>query len=266
MTGDFATPLLDRISSPDDLRRLPESALKQVADELRQETISAVSVTGGHLGAGLGVVELTVALHYVFDTPRDRLVWDVGHQAYPHKILTGRRDRIRTLRAPGGLSGFTRRAESEYDPFGAAHASTSISAALGMAVARDLSDGENNVIAVIGDGAMSAGMAYEAMNNAGHLKSRLIVILNDNDMSIAPPVGAMSAYLAKLVSGRTYRTFRQFAKARRRLAAALRPRQAARDRGIRARASGPAGRCSRNSASTTSGRSTGTISTTCCRC
>ena len=212
MTGDFATPLLDRITAPDDLRRLPESDLKQVADELRRETISAVSVTGGHLGAGLGVVELTVALHYVFDTPRDRLIWDVGHQAYPHKILTGRRDRIRTLRAPGGLSGFTRRAESEYDPFGAAHASTSISAALGMAVARDLNGAENNVIAVIGDGAMSAGMAYEAMNNAGHLKSRLIVILNDNDMSIAPPVGAMSAYLAKLVSGRTYRTFRQFAK------------------------------------------------------
>ena len=212
MTGDSATPLLDRIASPDDLRRLPQSDLRQLADELRRETISAVSVTGGHLGAGLGVVELTVALHYVFDTPRDRLVWDVGHQAYPHKILTGRRDRIRTLRAPGGLSGFTRRAESAYDPFGAAHSSTSISAALGMAIARDLEGGDNNVIAVIGDGAMSAGMAYEAMNNAGHLKSRLIVILNDNDMSIAPPVGAMSAYLAKLVSGRAYRRFRAFAK------------------------------------------------------
>ena len=212
LSGDFATPLLDRIDTPDDLRRLPESDLKQVAEELRQETISTVSVTGGHLGAGLGVVELTVALHYVFDTPRDRLVWDVGHQAYPHKILTGRRDRIRTLRAPGGLSGFTRRSESEYDPFGAAHSSTSISAALGMAVARDLEGKENNVIAVIGDGAMSAGMAYEAMNNAGHLKSRLIVILNDNDMSIAPPVGAMSAHLARLVSGRTYRRFRQMAK------------------------------------------------------
>jgi 1-deoxy-D-xylulose-5-phosphate synthase len=207
-----ATPLLDGISSPEDLRKLPESALRQVADELRSETISAVSVTGGHLGAGLGVVELTVALHYVFDTPRDRIVWDVGHQAYPHKILTGRRDRIRTLRAPGGLSGFTRRSESEYDPFGAAHSSTSISAALGMAVARDLDHGDNNVVAVIGDGAMSAGMAYEAMNNAGHLKSRLIVILNDNDMSIAPPVGAMSAYLARLVSGRTYRTVRNFGK------------------------------------------------------
>ena len=212
LTGDSATPLLDQISSPADLRALPESRLRQVADELRQETISAVSVTGGHLGAGLGVVELTVALHYVFDTPRDRLIWDVGHQAYPHKILTGRRDRIRTLRAPGGLSGFTRRSESEYDPFGAAHSSTSISAALGMAVARDLGHGDNNVIAVIGDGAMSAGMAYEAMNNAGDLKSRLIVILNDNDMSIAPPVGALSAHLARLVSGRTYRRFRNFGK------------------------------------------------------
>ena len=169
-------------------------------------------MTGGHLGAGLGVVELTVALHYVFDTPRDKLIWDVGHQAYPHKILTGRRDRIRTLRQAGGLSGFTKRAESEYDPFGAAHSSTSISAALGMAVARDLEGGDNNIIAVIGDGAMSAGMAYEAMNNAGHLKSRLIVILNDNDMSIAPPVGAMSAHLATLVSGRTYRGFRRLAK------------------------------------------------------
>jgi 1-deoxy-D-xylulose-5-phosphate synthase len=212
LTGNPATPLLDRIASPDDLRRLPESSLRQVADELRQETVSAVSVTGGHLGAGLGVVELTVALHYVFDTPRDRLVWDVGHQAYPHKILTGRRDRIRTLRAPGGLSGFTKRTESEYDPFGAAHSSTSISAALGMAVARDLSQGDNNVIAVIGDGAMSAGMAYEAMNNAGHLKSRLIVILNDNDMSISRPVGAVSAHLARLVSSRTYRRFRQLGK------------------------------------------------------
>ncbi|MEX2319571.1 MAG: 1-deoxy-D-xylulose-5-phosphate synthase, partial [Bauldia sp.] len=212
MTGDTSTPLLDRIGLPDDLRRLPESDLKPLADELRRETISAVSVTGGHLGAGLGVVELTVALHYVFDTPRDRLIWDVGHQAYPHKILTGRRDRIRTLRQAGGLSGFTKRAESEYDPFGAAHASTSISAALGMAVARDLQGGDNNVIAVIGDGAMSAGMAYEAMNNAGHLGSRLIVILNDNDMSIAPPVGAMSAYLARLVSGRAYRRVRRVAK------------------------------------------------------
>jgi 1-deoxy-D-xylulose-5-phosphate synthase len=212
LTGERSTPLLDRISLPEDLRRLPESELGQLTDELRRETIAAVAVTGGHLGAGLGVVELTVALHYVFDTPRDRLVWDVGHQAYPHKILTGRRDRIRTLRAPGGLSGFTRREESEYDPFGAAHSSTSISASLGMAVARDLAGRENHVIAVIGDGAMSAGMAYEAMNNAGHLKSRLIVILNDNDMSIAPPVGAMSAYLAKLVSGRAYRSFRAFAK------------------------------------------------------
>ncbi|HEY1453292.1 MAG TPA: 1-deoxy-D-xylulose-5-phosphate synthase N-terminal domain-containing protein, partial [Roseiarcus sp.] len=206
------TPLLDQINSPADLRQMRESDLAQVAEELRAETISAVSVTGGHLGAGLGVVELTVALHYVFDTPADRVVWDVGHQAYPHKILTGRRDRIRTLRQGGGLSGFTKRAESEYDAFGAAHSSTSISAALGMAVARDLSHGDNHVVAVIGDGAMSAGMAYEAMNNAGALGSRLIVILNDNDMSIAPPTGAMSAYLARLVSGHTYRSLRDAAK------------------------------------------------------
>jgi 1-deoxy-D-xylulose-5-phosphate synthase len=206
------TPLLDRIHAPADLRRLDERELKQLADELRRETIDAVSVTGGHLGAGLGVVELTVALHYLFDTPNDRLVWDVGHQAYPHKILTGRRDRIRTLRQGGGLSGFTRRAESEYDPFGAAHSSTSISAGLGMAVARDLKGGSNRVVCVIGDGAMSAGMAYEAMNNAGALRSRLIVILNDNDMSIAPPTGAMSAYLARLVSGRAYLSIRDAAK------------------------------------------------------
>ena len=212
MTQTSKTPLLDRVSTPDDLRALPESELGQLADELRAETIDAVSVTGGHLGAGLGVVELTVALHYVFDTPRDRLIWDVGHQAYPHKILTGRRERIRTLRMAGGLSGFTRRAESEYDPFGAAHSSTSISAGLGMAVARDLAGGDNHVIAVIGDGAMSAGMAYEAMNNAGHLHSRLVVILNDNDMSIAPPTGAMSAYLARLVSGGAYRTIREAGK------------------------------------------------------
>jgi 1-deoxy-D-xylulose-5-phosphate synthase len=207
-----STPILDTIKTPEDLRRIPEAKLQDVAAELRSETIDAVSVTGGHLGAGLGVVELTVALHYVFDTPRDRVIWDVGHQAYPHKILTGRRDRIRTLRQAGGLSGFTKRSESEYDPFGAAHSSTSISAGLGMAVARDLDGGQNNVIAVIGDGAMSAGMAYEAMNNAGHLKSRLIVILNDNDMSIAPPTGAMSAYLARLVSGKTYRSLREIGK------------------------------------------------------
>ncbi len=207
-----STPLLDRIDTPADLRKLKESDLVQVTEELRAETISAVSVTGGHLGAGLGVVELTVALHYVFDTPSDRIIWDVGHQAYPHKILTGRRERIRTLRQGGGLSGFTKRAESEYDPFGAAHSSTSISASLGMAVARDLSNNSNNVVAVIGDGAMSAGMAYEAMNNAGAMGSRLIVILNDNDMSIAPPTGAMSAYLARLVSGRAYRTLRGAAK------------------------------------------------------
>src|SRR3954466_10134761 len=207
-----STPLLDTIRAPADLRRLSKQELTQVADELRAETIDAVSVTGGHLGAGLGVVELTVALHYVFDTPRDRLIWDVGHQAYPHKILTGRRDRIRTLRQGGGLSGFTKRAESEYDPFGAAHSSTSISAGLGMAVARDLDGRPNNVVCVIGDGAMSAGMAYEAMNNAGAMHSRLIVILNDNDMSIAPPVGAMSSYLARLVSGGAYRSLRETAK------------------------------------------------------
>ncbi len=202
------TPLLDQIITPADLRRLDESKLPQIADELRKETIDAVSITGGHLGAGLGVVELTVALHYLFDTPNDRIIWDVGHQAYPHKILTGRRDRIRTLRTGGGLSGFTKRAESDYDPFGAAHSSTSISAGLGMAVARDLSGGDNNVIAVIGDGAMTAGMAYEAMNNAGAMDSRLIVILNDNDMSIAPPVGALSSYLARLISSRTYMSLR----------------------------------------------------------
>ena len=212
MTQRPATPLLDTVEFPSDLRRLPESDLQQVADELRAETIDAVSVTGGHLGAGLGVVELTVALHHVFNTPEDRLIWDVGHQAYPHKILTGRRERIRTLRQGGGLSGFTKRSESEYDPFGAAHSSTSISAGLGMAVARDLAGGDNHVIAVIGDGAMSAGMAYEAMNNAGALGSRLIVILNDNDMSIAPPVGAMSAYLARLGSGRAYLKLRDIGK------------------------------------------------------
>ena len=207
-----STPLLDKVRIPADLRKLSEAELPQLAGELREELIDAVSQTGGHLGAGLGVVELTVALHYVFNTPEDRLIWDVGHQAYPHKILTGRRDRIRTLRAEDGLSGFTKRAESEYDPFGAAHSSTSISAGLGMAVARDLKGGKNSVIAVIGDGAMSAGMAYEAMNNAGALKSRLIVILNDNDMSIAPPVGAMSAYLSRLYSGRTYQSVREIVK------------------------------------------------------
>ena len=206
------TPLLDKIKNPQDLKKLKLSELKTLADELRAELIDAVSVTGGHLGAGLGVVELTIAIHYLFDTPKDRLVWDVGHQAYPHKILTERRDRIRTLRKGGGLSGFTKRSESIYDPFGAAHSSTSISASLGMAVARDLDDRNNNVIAVIGDGAMSAGMAYEAMNNAGSIKSRLIVILNDNDMSIAPPVGAMRSYLAKLLSGKTYIGFRGFLK------------------------------------------------------
>jgi len=205
-------PLLDQINEPKALRCLTDADLRQVADELRAETIGAVSVTGGHLGSALGVIELTVAIHSVFDTPDDRLIWDVGHQAYPHKILTGRRARIRTLRQGGGLSGFTKRSESRYDPFGAAHSSTSISAGLGMAVARDLAGGDNKVIAVIGDGSMSAGMAYEAMNNAGALKSRLIVILNDNDMSIAPPVGAMSGYLARLVSGGAYKSFRDFGK------------------------------------------------------
>ncbi|MFL2669379.1 MAG: 1-deoxy-D-xylulose-5-phosphate synthase [Alphaproteobacteria bacterium] len=202
------TPLLDTVKLPADLRDLEENQLGQLADELRAETIDTVSTTGGHLGAGLGVVELTVALHYIFNTPTDRLVWDVGHQAYPHKILTGRRHKIRTLRQGGGLSGFTKRAESEYDPFGAAHAATSISAALGFSVARDISGGNNNTIAVIGDGSMTAGMAYEAMNNAGSMDSRLIVILNDNDMSIAPPVGAMSAYLSRLISSRYYRSLR----------------------------------------------------------
>src|SRR3954468_5312283 len=204
--------MLDAIRVPRDLRALSTPDLKRVAEELRAETIAAVAVTGGHLGAGLGVVELTVALHHVFDTPTDKLIWDVGHQAYPHKILTGRRDRIRTLRAGGGLSGFTKRAESEYDCFGAAHSSTSISAGLGMAVARDLRGEAHNIVAVIGDGALSAGMAYEAMNNAGAMNSRLIVILNDNEMSIAPPVGAMSAYLSRLLSGQTYLRLRDIGK------------------------------------------------------
>ena len=212
MPNSSKTPLLDAAPTPDLLRKLKPEQLRQFADELRLETIDAVSVTGGHFGAGLGVVELTTALHYVFNTPADRIIWDVGHQAYPHKILTGRRDRIRTLRTGNGLSGFTKRAESEYDPFGAAHSSTSISAGLGMAVARDLTGGKNNVIAVIGDGSMSAGMAYEAMNNAGAMHSRLIVILNDNDMSIAPPVGAMSAYLARLLSSQTYASAREALK------------------------------------------------------
>jgi 1-deoxy-D-xylulose-5-phosphate synthase len=206
------TPLLDQIDVPADLRKLREEDLRQLADELRAELIDAVSITGGHFGASLGVVELTVALHYVFDTPHDRLIWDVGHQAYPHKILTGRRDRIRTIRQGGGLSGFTKRSESEYDPFGAAHASTSISSALGMAVARDFRAERRNVIAVIGDSAMSGGMAYEAMNNAGAMDSRLIVILNDNDMSIAPAVGAMSAYLSRLLSSKSFMSLRHIAK------------------------------------------------------
>ena len=212
MSAESPTPLLDRVREPHDLRELEDRQMPQLAEELRLELIDAVSVTGGHLGAGLGVIELTIALHNVFDTPRDRLIWDVGHQSYPHKILTGRRDRIRTLRHPGGLSGFCKRDESRYDTFGAGHSSTSISAGLGMAVARDLSGQKHNVVCVIGDGAMSAGMAYEAMNNAGAMDSRLIVVLNDNDMSIAPPVGAMSAYLARLISGGTYRQIRNWAK------------------------------------------------------
>ncbi len=212
MTPPSKTPLLDTVQEPADLRALPREDLNQLAQELRQETVDVVSVTGGHLGAGLGVVELTVALHRVFDTPRDKVIWDVGHQSYPHKILTGRRSRMRTLRQGNGLSGFTKRSESEYDVFGAAHSSTSISAGLGLAAARDLAGEKHHVVSVIGDGAMSAGMAYEAMNNAGAMDARLIVILNDNDMSIAPPVGAMSAYLAKLVSSRTYRGLRGFLK------------------------------------------------------
>lgn len=210
--SDSKTPLLDTVRVPADMRDFSAEQLKQLADELRSETIDAVSITGGHLGAGLGVVELTVALHHVFETPRDRLIWDVSHQSYPHKILTGRRDRIRTLRQGGGLSGFTRRVESEYDPFGAAHSSTSISAGLGMSIARDLAGDDNNVVCVIGDGSMSAGMAYEAMNNAGSMDSSLVVVLNDNDMSIAPAVGAMSAYLSRLISSKSYRSLRQIAK------------------------------------------------------
>ena len=206
------TPLLDKVIYPADLRNLQKKDLRQLADELRQEMIDAVSITGGHLGAGLGVVELTTAIHYVFNTPEDRLIWDVGHQAYPHKILTGRRDRIRTLRQGDGLSGFTKRSESRYDPFGAAHSSTSISAGLGMAVARDLAEKDSKIICVIGDGSISAGMAYEAMNNAGALKSRLVIILNDNDMSIAPPVGAMSAYLSRLISSKPYLSMRELGK------------------------------------------------------
>ncbi|MBB4614645.1 1-deoxy-D-xylulose-5-phosphate synthase [Novosphingobium taihuense] len=212
MSSEPATPLLDTVDTPEDLRKLAPSQLRQLSDELRSEMISAVGSTGGHLGSGLGVVELTVAIHYVFNTPDDKLVWDVGHQAYPHKIITGRRDRIRTLRQGGGLSGFTKRSESEYDPFGTAHSSTSISAALGFAIANKLSDRPGKGIAVIGDGAMSAGMAYEAMNNAGAAGNRLVVILNDNDMSIAPPVGGLSAYLARLVSSRQFLGLREIAR------------------------------------------------------
>ena len=212
MSEKHNTPLLDTVSKPADIRDFSSEQLSQLADEVRRETVRVVSITGGHLGASLGVVELSVALHHVFDTPDDRLIWDVGHQCYPHKILTGRRDKMLSLRQGGGLSGFTKRSESQYDPFGAGHSSTSISAALGMSVARDFKGEDNNVIAVIGDGSMSAGMAYEAMNNAGSMDSRLIVILNDNDMSIAPPVGAMSAYLSRLISSKSYRSLRHFAK------------------------------------------------------
>ena len=212
MKKELKTPLLDKVNFPKDLKKFNLEELKQLSSELRSEVIDAVSVTGGHLGAGLGVVELTVALHNIFDTPKDKVIWDVGHQCYPHKIITGRRDKIRTIRQPNGLYGFTKRSESEYDPFGAAHSSTSISAGLGMAVARDLKKEKHNVVCVIGDGAISAGMAYEAMNNAGSMNANLIVILNDNDMSIAPPVGAMSAYLSRLLSGKTYQTARSLAK------------------------------------------------------
>ncbi|MCG3269049.1 1-deoxy-D-xylulose-5-phosphate synthase [Yoonia sp. I 8.24] len=212
MTSQPHTPVLDRVNTPADMKQLTDAELRQLADDLRAETIAAVSVTGGHLGAGLGVVEMTVAMHAVFDTPKDKIIWDVSHQCYPHKILTGRRDRIRTLRTEGGLSGFTKRSESPYDPFGAAHSSTSISAALGFAVARDLGGEGGDAIAVIGDGAMSAGMAYEALNNAGHLGKRLIVILNDNEMSIAPPTGAMSSYLSRLYAGEPFQEFKAAAK------------------------------------------------------
>jgi transketolase N-terminal domain/subunit len=259
------TPLLDIIQTPEDLRRLPDDRLAQLAEELRAETIDAVSVTGGHLGAGLGVVELTVALHHVFDTPRDRLIWDVGHQAYPHKILTGRRDRIRTLRQGGGLSGFTKRSESAYDPFGAAHSSTSISAALGMAVARDFDGRASNVVAVIGDGAMSAGMAYEAMNNAGAMNSRLIVILNDNDMSIAPPVAPCrliwrgSRPGGPIASCANRRSSSPAACPNSSTTRRARPRNSPAP-------SGPAARSLKSSVSTMSARSTGTISTICSPC
>ena len=212
MTLDHNTPLLDTVNSPADIRDFTLDQLKQLVDELRTDTVRNVSITGGHLGASLGVVELTVAIHHIFDTPHDRLIWDVGHQCYPHKILTGRRDRMGTLRQGGGLAGFTNRKESKYDPFGAGHSSTSISAGLGMAVASALSGTSRNVVSVIGDGAMTAGMAYEAMNNAGSMDARLIVILNDNDMSIAPPVGALNAYLSRLISSKSFRSVRHFAK------------------------------------------------------
>ena len=260
MSAHPDTPLLDEVATPNDLRQLRPEQLRQLADELRAEMISAVGTTGGHLGSGLGVVELTVAIHYVFNTPDDRLVWDVGHQAYPHKILTGRRDRIRTLRQGGGLSGFTKRSESLYDPFGTAHSSTSISAALGFAVANKLSGKPGKGIAVIGDGAMSAGMAYEAMNNAQVAGNRLVVILNDNDMSIAPPVGGLSAYLARLVSSRPFLELRELARRlSRKLPEPL--HRAAKKTDEFARGMAMGGTLFEELGSTTSGRSTGITST-----
>ncbi len=263
MTSVPSTPLLDTVHIPADLKQVEDRDLPQLASELRAEMIDAVSKTGGHLGAGLGVVELTIALHKVFNTPDDRIIFDVGHQCYPHKILTGRRERIRTLRQEDGLSGFTKRGESEYDPFGAGHSSTSISAGLGMAVAADLQGSDRRVIAVIGDGAMSAGMAFEALNNAGALDARLIVILNDNDMSIAPPTGAMSAYLARLASGRTYMGMREFGKKLTAYLGKTVDRAITRASNMRA-AMSPAARCSRSSASTISAPSTAIPSSISC--
>ena len=260
------TPMLDRVTLPSDMKALTDRELRQLADELRAETISAVSVTGGHLGAGLGVVELTVALHAVFDAPRDKIIWDVGHQCYPHKILTGRRDRIRTLRTEGGLSGFTKRSESPYDPFGAAHTSTSISAALGFAMAADLGGDPGDAVAVIGDGSMSAGMAFEAMNNAGHLKKRLFVILNDNEMSIAPPVGALSAYLSPHLRRRAVSGIQIGGQGHGVPAARTACRKARAGPRKCSRAWPWAAPCSKNWAFPMSARSTATTLTSCCRC
>jgi 1-deoxy-D-xylulose-5-phosphate synthase len=258
------TPLLDRAEDLQQLREFSVDELKQLVQELRDDTVRSVSITGGHLGASLGVVELTAAIHHVFDTPNDRLIWDVGHQCYPHKILTGRRSRMHTLRQGGGLSGFTKRTESEFDPFGAAHSSTSISAGLGMAVASKLAGTPKNVIAVIGDGSMTAGMAYEAMNNAGSTDAKLIVILNDNDMSIAPPVGALSAYLSRLISSKQFRSARHFAKEVTKKFPRTIEQAAPRSRNTPA-AWSPAVPCSKSLGSITSARWTDTISITCCR-